>query len=140
MIKVTALHKKFGDLEVLKGLDVEISKGEVVVVIGPSGSGKSTFLRCLNLLEDPSSGDIIFEGTNIIGDFSEIIPNKPESSLVWDISRLKTEGIISVTSTLDVIKSKWANMRLYPNPVPAEETDFERFPPLFRLSTAIDAR
>jgi len=66
-----------------------------------------------------SNGDSfkIFEGNNVTGDFSEIIPNKPESSLVWDTSRLKTEGIISVTSTLDVIKNKWANMRLYPNPV-----------------------
>ena len=52
MIQVTNLHKKFDNLEVLKGIDEHIGKGEVVVVIGPSGSGKSTFLRCLNLLED----------------------------------------------------------------------------------------
>ncbi|MDE6619288.1 MAG: amino acid ABC transporter ATP-binding protein [Lachnospiraceae bacterium] len=58
MIKVRNLHKKFGDLNVLNGIDEHISQGEVVVVIGPSGSGKSTFLRCLNLLEDVTEGEI----------------------------------------------------------------------------------
>lgn len=58
MIKVNNLCKKFGKLEVLKGIDLEVKKGEVVVIIGPSGSGKSTFLRCLNFLEKPSSGII----------------------------------------------------------------------------------
>ena len=65
MINVNNLHKYFGDNEVLKGIDETINKGEVVVVIGPSGSGKSTFLRCLNLLEVPTDGEIIFEGKNI---------------------------------------------------------------------------
>ena len=65
MIKVNNLHKSFGNVEVLKGIYENIKKGEVVVVIGPSGSGKSTFLRCLNLLETPTSGSIIFEGENI---------------------------------------------------------------------------
>ena len=58
MIKVKNLHKQFGDLQVLNGIDEHIEKGEVVVVIGPSGSGKSTFLRCLNLLEESTAGDI----------------------------------------------------------------------------------
>ncbi len=58
MIKVKNLHKKFGKLDVLNGIDEHISPGEVVVVIGPSGSGKSTFLRCLNLLEDVTEGEI----------------------------------------------------------------------------------
>jgi polar amino acid transport system ATP-binding protein len=62
VIKVNNLNKKFGKLHVLKGVDIDINKGEVVVVIGPSGSGKSTFLRCLNLLEVPTEGEIIFEG------------------------------------------------------------------------------
>lgn len=66
MIYVKELKKSFGKNEVLKGINEEIRKGEVVVVIGPSGSGKSTFLRCLNLLEHPTSGEIIFEGNNII--------------------------------------------------------------------------
>ena len=65
MIHVKNLKKNFGELEVLKGIDEHITKGEVVVIIGPSGSGKSTFLRCLNLLEEPTSGEIIFEGNNI---------------------------------------------------------------------------
>jgi amino acid ABC transporter len=65
VINVNNLHKYFGENEVLKGIDETINKGEVVVVIGPSGSGKSTFLRCLNLLEEPTDGEIIFEGKNI---------------------------------------------------------------------------
>ena len=65
MIRVSNLHKSFGKNDVLKGIDEHIEKGEVVVVIGPSGSGKSTFLRCLNLLEEPTSGKIIFEDNDI---------------------------------------------------------------------------
>lgn len=65
MISVENLCKSFGDLEILKGITGNIEKGEKVVIIGPSGSGKSTFLRCLNLLEKPTSGSIIFEGTDI---------------------------------------------------------------------------
>ena len=65
MIDVKNLHKYFGSLEVLKGIDCHIDKGECVCVIGPSGSGKSTFLRCLNCMEDPTSGKIIFEGVDI---------------------------------------------------------------------------
>lgn len=65
MINVIELHKSFGDNEVLKGININIEKGEKVVVIGPSGSGKSTFLRCLNCMEDPTSGSIIFNGVDI---------------------------------------------------------------------------
>ncbi len=65
MISVRKLKKSFHEVEVLKGIDVEIDKGEVVCVIGPSGSGKSTFLRCLNLLEKPTSGQILFEGDDL---------------------------------------------------------------------------
>ncbi len=65
LIKVEKLHKRFGDTEVLKGINAEIKKGDVLVVVGASGSGKSTFLRCLNLLEEPSDGKIFFEGTDI---------------------------------------------------------------------------
>ena len=69
LIKVDNLCKSFGDTEVLKGINAEIDKGNVMVVIGASGSGKSTFLRCLNLLEEPTSGSIYFEGVDIT-DFS----------------------------------------------------------------------
>ena len=65
MLKVNDLHKYFGKLEVLKGITTEIKKGEVVAIIGASGSGKSTFLRCLNLLEEPTKGEVIFEGQNL---------------------------------------------------------------------------
>ena len=65
MIDVIDLKKSFGDNEVLKGINMTINKGDIVVVIGPSGSGKSTFLRCLNCMEDPISGKIIFEGVDI---------------------------------------------------------------------------
>lgn len=66
MITIKDLHKSFGDHEVLKGIDLEIEKGEILVIIGPSGSGKSTILRCMNLLETPTSGDIIFEGKSLV--------------------------------------------------------------------------
>ena len=65
MIDVIDLKKNFGDNEVLKGINMTINKGDIVVVIGPSGSGKSTFLRCLNCMEDPTFGKIIFEGVDI---------------------------------------------------------------------------
>ena len=65
MLRIKNLHKYFGENQVLKGVDEEVKKGEVLVVIGPSGSGKSTFLRCLNLLEKPTLGEIVFEGQGI---------------------------------------------------------------------------
>ena len=66
LISVRGLEKSFGkDIQVLKGIDIDIFKGDVVVVLGPSGSGKSTFLRCLNRLEEPTGGHIFFEGTDI---------------------------------------------------------------------------
>ena len=67
LLSAKGLQKRFGTLDVLRGVDVDIHGGEVVVVIGPSGSGKSTFLRCLNLLETPTGGDIVFEGVSILG-------------------------------------------------------------------------
>ena len=65
MIKLEGIHKRFGALEVLKGVDLNVAKGEVVCILGPSGSGKSTFLRCVNLLEPPEKGDIFIEGNDI---------------------------------------------------------------------------
>ena len=66
LFDIQGLKKNFGEVEVLKGIDLKIEKGEVVVVIGPSGSGKSTFIRCLNLLEEPTGGKIFFEGVDIM--------------------------------------------------------------------------
>lgn len=65
LFSIKGLKKSFGDLDVLKGIDIDITEGEVLVVLGPSGGGKSTFIRCLNLLETPTDGEIYFEGTKI---------------------------------------------------------------------------
>jgi len=65
MVKLEGICKRFGDLEVLKGVDLEVGKGQVVCILGPSGSGKSTFLRCVNLLEPPEEGEIFIEGHDI---------------------------------------------------------------------------
>jgi polar amino acid transport system ATP-binding protein len=65
MVRLKSIHKRFGDLEVLKGVDLDIAKGEVVCVLGPSGSGKSTLLRCINLLTPPEQGEIFLEGADI---------------------------------------------------------------------------
>ena len=72
MIDVKGLKKNYGGLQVLKGVDLTINKGDCVVLVGPSGCGKSTFLRCLNLLEEPTSGEIIFEGQNITAKETDI--------------------------------------------------------------------
>ncbi|MDL2258078.1 amino acid ABC transporter ATP-binding protein [Eubacteriales bacterium OttesenSCG-928-K08] len=66
VIEVRGLHKSFGDNPILKGIDLQVSAGEVVSIIGASGSGKSTFLRCINLLEWPTSGEILFQGENVL--------------------------------------------------------------------------
>jgi polar amino acid transport system ATP-binding protein len=83
MINITGLHKKFNQLHVLKGIDNHILQGEVVVVIGPSGSGKSTFLRCLNLLEEPTEGEIIFEGISITDKKSDINKLRQKMGMVF---------------------------------------------------------
>ena len=83
MIKVTGLKKHFGDLEVLKGIDQHIKQGEKVVVIGPSGSGKSTFLRCLNLLEVPTEGEILIEGESITAPKSNVHKIREKMGMVF---------------------------------------------------------
>ncbi|MBO4506583.1 MAG: amino acid ABC transporter ATP-binding protein [Lachnospiraceae bacterium] len=83
MINVKDLHKNFENLEVLRGISVEIDKGDVMCVIGPSGSGKSTFLRCLNLLEKPSSGQIIFEGDDLTGKDIDIDLHRQKMGMVF---------------------------------------------------------
>lgn len=83
MIKVENLHKSFGNLEVLKGVSEHIKKGEVVSVIGASGSGKSTFLRCLNMLEEPESGSIIFEGVDITQEKVNIDKHRQKMGMIF---------------------------------------------------------
>lgn len=74
MISINGLHKQFGDLEVLKGIDLQINKGQVIVVIGPSGSGKTTLLRCLNILEEPTSGSVRIDDQTV--DFTKSVSKK----------------------------------------------------------------
>ena len=83
LIKVDNLCKSFGKLEVLKGINAEIKKGDVMVVIGASGSGKSTFLRCLNLLEEPTSGTITFEGVDITAPSVNINKHRQKMGMVF---------------------------------------------------------
>ncbi|OHW62840.1 arginine transport ATP-binding protein ArtM [Andreesenia angusta] len=106
MIVVDKLNKKFGDLHVLKDVSEDIKKGEVVVVIGPSGSGKSTFLRCLNLLEQPTSGDIVFEGTNITGDKVNIDKIRQKMGMVFQQFNLFPHKTVLENITLAPIKLK----------------------------------
>lgn len=83
MIKVTNLHKHFGRLEVLRGIDCRIAPQEVVVVIGPSGSGKSTFLRCLNLLEEPTAGEVVVDGVCLTDPKTNINEIRQEVGMVF---------------------------------------------------------
>ncbi|WP_312447813.1 amino acid ABC transporter ATP-binding protein [Lacrimispora sp.] len=83
LIQVQNLGKKFGDAEVLKDISVDIYKGDVVCVIGPSGSGKSTFLRCLNRLEEPSGGHILFEGVDIVDKKTDIDKHRQKMGMVF---------------------------------------------------------
>lgn len=77
------LYKSFGEVEVLKGIDLEVNTGEVVAIIGPSGSGKSTLLRCLNLLETPTSGEIIFEGNQLTAKGTNINKLRQKMGMVF---------------------------------------------------------
>ncbi len=83
VIKVENLHKSFGKVDVLKGVNAEIKKGDVMVVIGPSGSGKSTFLRCLNRLEEPTDGQIFFDGVDITDKRANINFHRQKMGMVF---------------------------------------------------------
>lgn len=83
MIRIINLHKSYGDLEVIKGIDLDIKSGEVVCIIGPSGSGKSTVLRCINRLETPTSGQIIVDGKDIMAPDTDINYIRAEAGMVF---------------------------------------------------------
>ena len=106
MIYTKGLKKNFGKLEVLKGIDQHIAKGEVVVVIGPSGSGKSTFLRCLNRLEEPTEGQIIFEGKDITDRKTDIAKIRQKMGMVFQQFNLFNNLSILDNITLGPIKVK----------------------------------
>ena len=104
VIKVSGLKKSFGELDVLKGIDTEIKKGEVVVVIGPSGSGKSTFLRCLNRLEEPTGGVIEFDGVNITDKKVNINKHREKMGMVFQQFNLFNNHTILKNITLAPVK------------------------------------
>ena len=106
MITVKNLKKNFGDLTVLKGIDVTIEKGECVVVIGPSGSGKSTFLRCLNRLEEPDGGEIDIEGTDLLSQHTDINEMRQRIGMVFQHFNLFPHKTILENVTLAPIKLK----------------------------------
>ena len=83
LIRVQGLGKSFGSIDVLKDINVDIHKGDVVFVVGPSGSGKSTFLRCLNRLEEPTKGHIFFEGTDITDPKTDIDKHRQKMGMVF---------------------------------------------------------
>ena len=110
MIKTVNLHKSFGNLHVLTGVNETIHKGEVVSIIGPSGGGKSTFLRCLNLLETPEKGQIFFEGQEITGKKVDIDKHRQKMGMVFQqfnvFPHLTVEENITLAPTLLKGKTK----------------------------------
>lgn len=106
MIHVKDLHKHFGKLQVLNGIDVDIKKGECVCVIGPSGSGKSTFLRCLNLLETPTKGEIVIDGINATDKKTNIDTFRREVGMVFQQFNLFPNLSILENVTLAPVKLK----------------------------------
>ncbi len=104
LIKVENLKKSFGDVEVLKGINTEIDRGDVVVVIGPSGSGKSTFLRTLNLLEQPTDGRIIFEGVDITDPKNDINLHRRKMGMVFQQFNLFPHMTVLKNMTIGPIK------------------------------------
>lgn len=106
IISIKNLHKSFGDNEVLKGIDLDIQQGEVVVIIGPSGSGKSTFLRAMNLLEEPTMGVVTFEGVDITDKKNDIFKMREKMGMVFQQFNLFPNMSVLENITLSPIKTK----------------------------------
>lgn len=109
MITVKNLHKSFGEIEVLKGIDYHVEKGEKIVIVGPSGSGKSTFLRCMNLLEHPTSGEIWFDGQLITDPKTNINKVREHMGMVFQNFNLFNNLTIMGNITLAPVKLKLMN-------------------------------
>lgn len=106
MININHLLKKFGDVEVLKDINMQVKEGEVVCIIGPSGAGKSTLLRCVNLLETPSAGEILYEGTDILGKNYDVRKLREEVGMVFQRFNLFPLRNIMDNITVGPIKIK----------------------------------
>lgn len=106
MIKINDLHKSFGQNEVLKGITKQINKGEVVAIIGPSGSGKSTFLRCINLLENPTKGEVLIEGENLLDKKTNIDSIRQKVGMVFQHFNLFPHKTVLQNLTLAPMKLK----------------------------------
>ena len=106
LIKIENLHKSFGKNEVLKGIDLEIKKGEVVVIIGPSGSGKSTLLRSMNLLEEATKGKVIFEDVDITDKKNDLFAMREKMGMVFQQFNLFPNMTVMENITLSPIKTK----------------------------------
>lgn len=111
LFSVKNLEKHFGDLKVLKGVDVDIEEGEVLVVIGPSGGGKSTFIRCLNLLEQPTGGEIYFEGTKINQKGTDVNALREKIGMVFQHFNLFPHLTVLENLTLAPVKLKGINQK-----------------------------
>ncbi len=113
MIEVINLHKSFGDLEVLKGIDLTIEQGEKVVIIGPSGSGKSTFLRCLNCMDDPTSGQILYHGVDLTDTKVDINVHRQKMGMVFQHFNLfNNKTVVENIMLSPVLIAKKANRKL----------------------------
>ena len=106
MLNLKKLSKSFGENEVLKLIDLSVKEGEVVVIIGPSGSGKSTILRCMNLLEEPTSGEIFFKGQNITAPDSDINQIRQKMGMVFQSFNLFPHMNVLENLTITPVKIK----------------------------------
>ena len=127
VISVRNLKKNFGKIPVLKGIDIDINKGDVVCVIGASGSGKSTFLRCLNMLEVPTEGDILFEGANLTNEKVDLNLHRQKMGMVFQQFNLFPHYTVLKNLTLAPIMLK---------KIPKEEAEAKAMALLERVGLA----